>query len=333
MTNLSPVSQQLISQTPVLKTEVINTPPTLRYINNLRSKSSRVTMGYTLDCFARELNSFYLSNDVNLAIHKHIDISWPHIDNYAISMTLNRMHESGISAVRLNTYLTAIKQSAVFACDLDLISTKELMRIKEIKALKGSRLFKGRPLNIEEVSMLFVVDAPTPTQLRNNAMFAILTGCGLRCSELMELSVSSLLEESGEYSLKVLGKNDKERLVPLSDDVYFHLLTWCRLRDEHNLETDSLFVTMRKGGNPESKAFKARSSIFRIVRQRCLEVFEFKIAPHDLRRTMATLLYKSGVEVSVIQDLMGHSNISTTHRYITKDKQVFKDAVANIRLK
>ncbi|MBF4410971.1 site-specific integrase, partial [Vibrio anguillarum] len=92
---------------------------------------------------------------------------------------------------------------------------------------------------------------------------------------------------------------------------------------------DYLFLRLKKEGHLLRHGISAPSTIYRIVLNRCKGVLgdDVHASPHDMRRTMATLLYHNKVELDVIQDLLGHANISTTLKYIEKDEELLERAV------
>lgn len=320
---------------PVLPT--INVPPTLRYINALKAQSSKKTMSNTLDLFTRELCAFYNENSPEatqeLLIDSHVELPWSIVDDYSVSMTLNRLNAKGLHSNRVNTYISAIKRSADFAYNMKLISSDVLMSIKAIKPDSAFRVKKGRPLEKEEVKTLFYPNPSSATELRDNALFALLTGCGLRCSEMMTVSLDDFFEKKGERWLSVIGKGNKQRHIPISDDTYHHIQAWKRLRQSFPLDGRTLIVRIFRGGHLADMPLTSRTSVYNIVRTRCSKALNFPISPHDLRRTLATILFHSNVDISIIQDLLGHSNVEVTKRYITKDPQIFTDAMKNVKLR
>jgi integrase/recombinase XerC len=164
----------------------------------------------------------------------------------------------------------------------------------------------------EAVRMLEVAFEDTPEGLRDRAMVEVLYGSGLRVSELAGLDQGSLDLDQG--TVRVSGKGGKERLVPLGRASVKALRSYLRQRE--NLKG--------AGRRPHERAlFLNRSgdrlsvrSIQRLVRRRGLEVATREpVHPHALRHSCATHLLDAGADLRVIQELLGHSSLSTTQRY------------------
>lgn len=148
---------------------------------------------------------------------------------------------------------------------------------------------------------------------RDIALIELLYGSGLRISEALSLDVRDY--RSGYKTIKVMGKGEKERLVPMSDSCILVLEKWLTLRDclAKNLREQALFVgKMGKRLN--------RRQANRIVEYRCQEAgIDVHISPHDLRHSFATHLLEGGADLRSVQELLGHSRIVTTQRYTHLD--------------
>ena len=148
---------------------------------------------------------------------------------------------------------------------------------------------------------------------RDIALMELLYGSGLRISEALSLDIQDY--RNGHKSIKVMGKGEKERIVPLSDSCIIVLEKWLALRDDlaQNLQERALFVgKMGKRLN--------RRQANRIVLFRCQEAgIDVHISPHDLRHSFATHLLEGGADLRSVQELLGHSRISTTQRYTHLD--------------
>lgn len=301
--------------------------PTMRYIGTLRSPASKVTMRSTLNCFARELG-----------YADHNDIDWNHIDSDAIRYVINGFYDRGLKTQRLNTYLTAIKKCAVKAWSMGFISERTLYEIREIQGEKGYQIKRSRPLSSNEADQLFQQqprdDYSSAALVRDNAILAILLSCGLRRAELVGLRLDSFFKKRERWWLFITGKGNKQRHVPISSRFWPHIEKWLRIRLEHTAfpSDDTVWLRVNKNGQICSTTMQDPSSIYRIVTKRFAMMFgqHEHASPHDLRRTMATLLFRADVEASIIQDLLGHTNISTTYGYIQKDEDDLLGAIDKI---
>ena len=148
---------------------------------------------------------------------------------------------------------------------------------------------------------------------RDIALMELLYGSGLRISEALSLDVENIKE--GHKTIKVLGKGDKERIVPMSDSCIVVLEKWMSIRKDFvgNYREQALFVgKMGKRLN--------RRQANRIIDYRCQEAgINIHISPHALRHSFATHLLEGGADLRSVQELLGHRRISTTQRYTHLD--------------
>lgn len=172
-------------------------------------------------------------------------------------------------------------------------------------------------LSIEQVgTMLDKLNGSGPADLRNRAMLEVLYGCGLRVSELCGLDMTALFLEEG--FLRVTGKGSKERVVPISGAALESLA-------EYLNEGRSSFV---KAGGPTPAAVflnarggrLSRQTVHKLVAQAGLLVGVKNLHPHTLRHSFATHMLQGGADLRVIQEMLGHSDISTTQIYTHVDR-------------
>lgn len=159
-----------------------------------------------------------------------------------------------------------------------------------------------------------------PVQLRNSCILEILYSCGLRVSELVNLRCSDLFFEEG--LIKVIGKGDKERFVPIGRLGQKAVKDYLCIRKEGKKgHSDILFLN-----NRGTKL--TRNMIFIIVRKAAeLAGIEKKIGPHSLRHSFATHLVENGADISSVQQMLGHSSITTTERYLHLSKKHLQQAI------
>ncbi|MCQ8241864.1 tyrosine recombinase XerC [Acetobacteraceae bacterium KSS12] len=186
-----------------------------------------------------------------------------------------------------------------------------------------------RPLGVEQA--LAVPDgiaalARTPlAEARDAALFTLLYGAGLRISEALSLDLRDLprRERTGGGTLRVLGKGERERLVPLLPAVMDALEAWVR-RHPAPVFDQPLFPGVRGGRLAQGVAQRA----MREYRQ--LQGLPEHATPHALRHSFATHLMRGGADLRAIQELLGHAGLSTTQRYTLADEaqlmSVWRDA-------
>ena len=178
---------------------------------------------------------------------------------------------------------------------------------------------------IEIDKMIEVIDLSKPEGHRNRAILETLYGCGLRVSELINLKISDLFFDEG--FLRVIGKGNKQRLVPISEYTIKHInLYKDSVRVHQKIQTgfeDFLFLNRR------GKSL-TRVMIFTIVKElSIIGGVEKTISPHTFRHSFATHLLKNGADLRAIQLMLGHESISTTEIYTHVDQEFIRDAILN----
>nr|WP_309758987.1 site-specific tyrosine recombinase XerD [Flavobacterium sp.] len=179
-------------------------------------------------------------------------------------------------------------------------------------------------LSVTEIDALIdTIDLSTNEGERNRAMIETLYGCGLRVSELVALKISDLFFEEG--FIKVTGKGNKQRFVPISEVTQHYIQTY---RD-----TIRVHVTIQKGYedtlflNRRGKQL-TRAMIFTIIKDLAVKINLHKtISPHTLRHSFATHLLENGADLRAIQLMLGHESITTTEIYLHLDRTLLTEVL------
>lgn len=178
-------------------------------------------------------------------------------------------------------------------------------------------------LSIEEIDAIInTIDVSKPEGHRNRAMLETLYSCGLRVSELVTLRIHNLFFKEG--FIRVIGKGDKERLVPISDkairEISLYMEQRCHL-DIVRGEEDFLFLN-RRGKH------LTRVMVFLIIKD-CAAAAGIKknISPHTFRHSFATHLVNGGADLRSVQEMLGHESILTTEIYTHLDKQHLRETI------
>ena len=172
-------------------------------------------------------------------------------------------------------------------------------------------------LSEDEINQLIgAIDLSKPEGERNRAMLETLYGCGLRVSELINLKISDLFFE--EDFIKVTGKGDKQRFVPISDFNKKYITIYRKeIRIHQSIQkgfADILFLN-RRGKQ------LTRAMIFTIIKQLAIKIDLGKnISPHTFRHSFATHLLQNGADLRAIQQMLGHESITTTEVYMHVDR-------------
>lgn len=177
-------------------------------------------------------------------------------------------------------------------------------------------------LSVEEVDAIMKsVDLSAPGGPRDRAILEILYGCGLRVSEACALRIPDVFLEEG--FLRVTGKGDKQRLVPMGDMAKDAFLDYLSVRPQPATPKDGDIVFLNRFGEKMS-----RVAIFNIVRrQAMLAGISKTISPHTFRHSFATHLVENGADLRVVQEMLGHESILTTEIYTHIDSRTWQAAV------
>ena len=177
-------------------------------------------------------------------------------------------------------------------------------------------------LSVEEVEAIMdSVDLRSPSGVRDRAILELLYGCGLRVSELCGLRISQVYLNEG--FVRVVGKGDKERLVPLGEPAADAFRAWLDIRPEpaEAAYQDSAFLNLR--GTPLS-----RVSVFKMIKKQALLAgVDKEISPHNFRHSFATHLIAGGADLRIVQEMLGHESILTTEIYTHIDSRTWQASV------
>lgn len=191
-------------------------------------------------------------------------------------------------------------------------------------ALQAPKMGRYLPdvLSVEEVvSVIESVDTGTWMGLRDRAILEVLYGCGLRVSEAAALHLSDIFREEG--FVRIVGKGNKERLVPIGEVALEALDAYLAARVEPYDDPCGDFAFLNKDGKPLS-----RVSIFTMVKRQALLAGVHKsISPHTFRHSFATHLLENGADLRVVQEMLGHESILTTEIYTHIDSSTWQAAV------
>jgi integrase len=210
-----------------------------------------------------------------------------------------------------NRALVAVRGILRQAFRLGLIAEADYRLAVEVEAVRGSRTTPGRLVTVGEVRALFEAirgHYPPALAARNAAMLALLYGAGLRRGELAGLTLASVSPQG----LRLVGKGNKERLVPLPGGAVAALSAWCTVRGE---APGPLFWSACRGSKPQPGEPLTDGDIYAAVKRWGSLAGIPPLTPHDLRRSYVSELIDSGADFKVAADLCGHASIFTTARY------------------
>jgi integrase/recombinase XerD len=261
----------------------------------------------SIEAYTRDMEKLY---DF---IVKTFHIGPTQVGHKHISEFLTAIYDKGIGKRSQARILSGIKAFYKFLLLEDRIETNP------VELIEGPKLGLYLPdvLSVDEIDALVAaVDVSRPDGHRNRAILETLYGCGLRVSELVNLHISDLFFKDG--FIRVIGKGDKQRLVPISrsaiDEIerYRHQRTLQKIDAKYE---DILFLN--RNGRQLSRVM-----IFNIIKQLAEHAGITKnISPHTFRHSFATHLIENGADLRAVQEMLGHESILTTEIYTHVDRK------------
>jgi integrase/recombinase XerD len=171
--------------------------------------------------------------------------------------------------------------------------------------------------------LLAAIDLSTPEGGRNRAMLEVLYSSGLRVSELVELKVGNIHSDIG--FLRVVGKGNKERLVPIGREALKYLKIYLEEIRIHapSHENFSSYVFLNRSGKKMSRVM-----VFLILKSLAAKIgLKKSISPHTFRHSFATHLIEGGADLRAVQEMLGHESITTTEIYTHLDRDYLRQVV------
>jgi integrase/recombinase XerD len=192
--------------------------------------------------------------------------------------------------------------------------------------LESPRLGRKLPdtLSVEDINNLIdAIDLSKPEGVRNKAMLETLYSCGLRVSELTGLKISNVHQDIG--FIKVTGKGDKERLVPMGSVAIKHIRIYMdQIRPHITVQKGNEdFMFLNKRGKPLTRVM-----MFLVIKQLAEKIsLKKSISPHTFRHSFATHLIEGGADLRAVQEMLGHESITTTEIYTHLDRDYLRASI------
>lgn len=275
----------------------------------------RSLSGHSIDAYLNDVDKLFqfyaqLGKDLNLTKLQLSDlrafITW--------------LNEVGMQANTQARVISGIK--AFFA----YLMQEELINDNPTALLEAPKISRKLPdtLNINEINALIeAIDASKPEGMRNKAILELLYSCGLRVSELTELRISNV--HAATEFIKVVGKGNKERLVPIGSvalklvEIYVS-----EIRVHLNIKKGNEdYIFLNRTGSKLS-----RISVFKLIKDLAIKAGIHKsISPHTLRHSFATHLIEGGADLRAVQEMLGHVSITTTEIYTHLDRDYLRSVI------
>ncbi|GAA03046.1 tyrosine recombinase XerC [Photobacterium leiognathi subsp. mandapamensis svers.1.1.] len=236
--------------------------------------------------------------------------SWQQVDAGWVRQIASKGMRDGLKASSLAMRLSALRSF------FDFLVHQNVLKANPAKGVAAPR--KSRPLpknlDVDEMNQLLDVNEDDPLAIRDRAMMELMYGAGLRLSELVGIDLRNISLSKGD--LRVIGKGDKERIVPFSGLAREWVAKWLKLRDSiAQADEQALFVS--KLGHRIS----TRNVQKRMAEWGQKQAVSSHINPHKLRHSFATHMLESSGDLRAVQELLGHANLSTTQIYTHLDFQ------------
>lgn len=263
----------------------------------------------TIDSYRSDVAKF-----LNFCVKEKID-EFNKIDKNILEKFLNMLNQECISATTQARYISSLRSFFNF------LLSQEIILENPIDKIDSPKIQRDLPdvLTVDEVfAILDSVPTETCLGIRDKAILEVLYACGLRVSELINLRQRDIFLDEG--FLRILGKGSKERIVPIGTSAQNWVKIYkkkCRpllLKNDIN-QTDILFL------NSMGRKL-SRMGIWKIIKKYAVIVgLENKVHPHIFRHSFATHLLEGGADIRVVQEMLGHSDISTTQIYTHLTKE------------
>lgn len=278
-------------------------------------KLERSLSGNSVEAYVRDIQKLAQFVEIRHAGQRPEEVTYKQLQAF-----LKYLNELGMSAHSQARILSGVKgffKYLVFEERLDKDPTA---------LLEGPRLGRRLPDTLdypEIVRLLDAIDLSSPEGARNRAMLEVLYSSGLRVSELVELKRAHVYFDLG--FLRVIGKGNKERLVPIGKDAMKYLKIY--------LEEVRVHVPVQKGFEGHVFLNKAgrkisRVSIFLIIKALAEKIgLKKSISPHTFRHSFATHLIEGGADLRAVQEMLGHESITTTEIYTHLDRDYLRQVI------
>ena len=290
--------------------------------------------------------NFYIKNfSAYLKIER--SLSQNSVDAYLhdVNLLIRYLHIENKTLNPDELYLNDIENFIAYLHDLELNDRSQARIISGLKAfykflvtenfvkedpttlLEGPKLSKKLPdtLSFEEIEKLIsALDLSKDENVRNKAMLETLYSSGLRVTELINLQISNLFIDS-EY-VRVIGKGNKERIVPIGSEALKHIAIYMehvrKKLPQYPKFSDMLFLNRR--GKPLTRVM-----VFLVIKKLAEDIgLNKNISPHTFRHSFATHLIEGGADLRAVQQMLGHSSITTTEIYTHLDQQYLRESLS-----
>lgn len=282
------------------------------FLHKEKNYSSHTVLAYLAD-----LQSFKSFIELHFDQAQLEEVSYVMVRNWIVSLV-----DSGISTVSVNRKMASLKAFYKFLLKTKQIETNPLSKHKALKTPKKIQI----PFSEEELNAVLhqIAYKEGYEGTRDKLIIDLFYTTGMRRSELIHLELSAV--DFSSKTLKVLGKRNKERIIPVLDVILSQIKAYLIERSQLKTIADVNYLFLLSNGNKINETF-----VYRLINDYFSNVSEkVKKSPHMLRHTFATHMLNHGADLNSIKELLGHSSLASTqvytHSSLTELKNVYKSA-------
>ncbi|PKP12943.1 MAG: integrase [Bacteroidetes bacterium HGW-Bacteroidetes-3] len=269
---------------------------------------------HTITAYQNDLNSFQLFCNQEFGNESIATVNYAQIRNWIVSLV-----NSKISNRTINRKVSSLKSFYKFLQKTKQIDDSPLVKHQALKVLKQVQV----PFSEKEIfSVLNAFDEGDFESVRNKLMVELFYSTGMRRNELINIKITDI--DDVNETVKVLGKRNKERFIPLLKSVQESLKKYSEIREEIAGEEPYLFLTKNGKKIYDTLVYRTINNYFSAVSSKV------KKSPHVIRHSFATHLLNEGADLNAVKELLGHSSLASTqiytHSSLGKLKEVYNQA-------
>jgi integrase/recombinase XerC len=287
-----------------------------RFVSYLQAE--KLYSRHTVEAYLRDIGKLLAC----LGLQANQAVDWQSISESDIRRSVARLHREGLSGKSLQRWLSSVRSFYNYLCRFDYVSSNPAEGVPAPKV--GKRLPKS--LSVDDVAQLLdgktatagkpdsVPDEESPIASRDRAMFELMYACGLRLAELASMDTGDI--DWTQRVVKVTGKGSKQRQIPFGSRAKDALQIWLGHRENMAGDDEKAVFVNNRGGRLGHSSIQKRLKLVALHKGLLTNIH-----PHMLRHSFATHVLESSKDLRVVQELLGHANLSSTQIYTHLDFQ------------
>jgi len=270
-------------------------------------KLERNYSSHTIKAYQNDLTAFQEFCSHEFEVTSLAEVGYPIIRSWILSLS-----KKGISNLSINRKVSSLKSFFKFLQKIGEIETNPLIGHKALKVQKKIQV----PFSKKEIlEVMDAIQGDDFESVRNRLVIEMLYATGIRRTELLHIKVQDI--DFSENVIRILGKRNKERFVPILSTMLTSIHNYLPLRNEL-AENDYLFVTSKGNKMYETLVYRIINSYFSLASTK------LKRSPHILRHSFATHLLNEGANLNSVKELLGHSSLASTQVYTKNSLESLK---------